>query len=450
MNALNASAVMPQFLLGACIDPRRVTSDIPQQDFLDGFMLPRGVCTLLSTAGGSGKTTSGLKLAIDLAARGRCELFGERHYIGPLRALVVLGEETADIVSRKLAHELPGGVQQFQEGVALGNLAVVSWLEYAMRQPTPEKLFDDKGALTDSGRQLWASVKQWRPDFVFFDTLSSLSDGDYLQDRVAYTTLRELNGLAAATGATVVMTAHLVKGGAGKVDEKATADDLISLSRGSAAMVNAARHAVVMIPAPSGAFPGLETQEGDDVWLAGVKSNVAPHLAGRTLPVIRSSARRTFSALSASGQAFSEMSADRDAAMVSDLEDYLFCLVKLAAESLQPFAERGAMSPASLYADLLAPALPAGATKRQVERATENLIRRELVKVARLTATGMPLLDVEGGPFADPDANLDPTTGKPPQFKKGAPDVGRLAERLGEELEQLRAGRGQKNQDRPF
>src|SRR5690606_29984637 len=99
-----------------------------------------------------------------------------RQYEVPLKVMLVLGEETGDMVARKLNFEIAGGLEHYKTADEAGRVALVSWIEHSMRQAKPEKLFADTGALTDSGKQLWKSIIEWRPDFVMFDTLSSLSD----------------------------------------------------------------------------------------------------------------------------------------------------------------------------------------------------------------------------------------------------------------------------------
>jgi hypothetical protein len=420
----------PDFIAQAMISPKDIREDIPPQSYIDGFMFPFATCTMLSTAGGSGKTTSGTGAAVTAAANGRFDFFGERQHERPMRSILVLGEETADMISRKLAFEIVDGIKLYRDASGNGNIAIISWLEYGMRSTeAPEKIFEEKGSLTEQGRKLFAALKTFKPDFVFFDTLSSLSDGDYLSDRVAYTTIRELNSLAAATGAAVVMTAHLVKGGAAKIDSTSSADDMIALSRGSAAMINAARHAIVLVPANSGDFPGINIDDGDQIWRAGVKSNIGFPLANCTFPVVRSSKRRTFLAMYGGNQTFAEKDKEHATNMIRLLERYMFHAIRLAAESLQPFAECGKMSPEGLCKDLLMPIMPNGASPFLVARAVDNLIRKQEVCPARSTASGGMILDVEGGPFAAPDHHLD-QAGKPPKFKPGAADIQRLADRI--------------------
>jgi hypothetical protein len=434
MNAFTASirpaaAEIPAFLRAAMLTSKDISAAVKPQEYIDGYMLPFGACTVLATAGGSGKTTSSIGGAVSVASSGDFHLFGHRQHGRPLKTVLVFGEETPDMIARKLHHELPGGYSAFRAAEALGNVIIISWSTFISGRATPEKIWSEKGDLTESGRELFDAIEAYKPEFVLFDTLSSLSDGDYMQDRVAYSTMRTLNNLTHKTGAAGIITSHLVKGGASKVDEKSCADDLIALSRGSAALVNAARHAIVLVPSPAGAFPGVQRKEGESVWMCGVKSNLGFAGAGSVFPVIRSTDLRTFTAFSAAGGSVAEEADAADKMMVRVLEDYLLGLIHYAAADMQPFAESGKMSPENLYGDLLAPVLPKGASAGQVKRAVDNLIRSEHVKVCRSTATGTPVLDVDGGPFANPELHLD-EKGKEPKFRKGAPDVRALADRV--------------------
>lgn len=314
---------IPSFIASAMLPAARVVKDIPEQDYIDGHMMPRGVCTILATAGGSGKTTASLSAALKSSLDGSFDLFGSRRHSRPLRCIAIYGEETTQTITRKIVHELKA-YDAFHQATASGNLAIISWLEYAGKLATPERVFGDTGALTEAGKRLFAALREWQPDFVMLDTLSSLSDGDYLSDRIAYTTLRELNNLAAATDAAVVLTAHLVKGGAGKISAQSSSDDLIALSRGSAALVNAARHAIVLVPAPEGAYSGLDDiAPGDQIWMCGVKSNIGFGGANTTFPTIRSSALRTFTTVTTAGRNLAEDLGERDRRMVKVLEEYL-------------------------------------------------------------------------------------------------------------------------------
>lgn len=424
-----ARTEIPAFLRAAMLTSKELAASVRPQEYIDGHMLPFGACTVLATAGGSGKTTSSIGGAVSVASTGDFHLFGHRRHGRALKTVLVFGEETPDMIARKLHHELPGGYPAFRAAEALGNVVIISWATFISSRATPEKIWSEKGDLTESGRELFDAIEAYGPEFVLFDTLSSLSDGDYMQDRVAYSTMRTLNNLTHKTGAAGIITSHLVKGGASKVDEKSCADDLIALSRGSAALVNAARHAIVLVPSPAGAFPGVQRREGESVWMCGVKSNLGFSGAGSVFPVIRSTDLRTFTAFSAAGGSVAQEAAETDRAMVKTLEDYLYGLIMYAAADLQPFAESGKMSAENLYSDLLAPVLPRGVSAGQVKRAVDNLIRAEHVKVCRSSATGTPVLDVDGGPFASPHLHLD-EKGKEPKFRKGAPDVRALADRV--------------------
>lgn len=90
------------------------------------------------------------------------------------------------------------------------------------------------------------------------------------------------------------------------------------------------------------------------------------------------------------------------------------------------------MSPEKLYTDLLAPVLPDGATQLQVAKAVDNLIRSQRITVARTSATATGLLDVPGGPFANPELHL--SDGKEPKFRRGAPPIAELIDQVRDEL----------------
>lgn len=71
---------IPSFIASAMLPAARVVKDIPEQDYIDGHMMPRGVCTILATAGGSGKTTASLSAALKSSLDGSFDLFGSRRH----------------------------------------------------------------------------------------------------------------------------------------------------------------------------------------------------------------------------------------------------------------------------------------------------------------------------------------------------------------------------------
>lgn len=418
---------IPDELQMANINDDQVSANVPDQDFIDGYMLPCGACTMLSTAGGSGKTTAGMSAGIRSACNGMFEFFGSREHHKPLRVVLVYGEETGEMISRKIVREM-GLLDEYHTARESGRLSIISMIDFMKHATNPERIFDEAGALTETGRSIFSGIRKYSPDFIMFDTLSSLSDGDYLQDRVAYTTLRELNGLAADTNAAMIMTTHLVKGGASKITATSNGDDLISLSRGSAAITNAARHAVVLVPAPEDAYTSIEVEQGDQRWMCGVKSNMDFPDAGKAFPIIRSQSKRTFTR-HINGVDADSQNRDNERRIIRAVRERLVPIVRVSAFHLSPFAESGNMSLPVKFETLLAGVMPKGATRRHIKIAQEELVKEGALVIARNSAVSTPLMDVPGGPFANPEDNLDDDD-KPPKFRKGVPPIAEILQAL--------------------
>ena len=435
------SATAPSLLQRMSLTAAQVAEDLPPQQYLDGLAIPENAMSFFFTDGGSGKSTGSRKAGIEAAATGRFHFLGERIHDRPLRVVLVYGEETQENIIHSI-QSIPGCKRNFLDAQRLGRLAVISLQDYLLDMPSPERVFGENGMPTTFGKELFSSIAEFAPDLFVLDTLTSLADTEYLDGISARNTVSFLNSFCSRNRCAGMGFGHLTKGIGAKLTENVNPAELIASARGSAMLVNSARHFGVMVPAPKGMYSNMSLDDpADQLWIGTFKTNLTGcDLAFRIFPAIRDASEKTISAVVDPTTTLSERMEKYDDLMVEDLEDYLLCLVKLAAESLQPFAESGRMSPGALHADLLAPALPAGATKRHVDAAIDNLIRRELVKVARTSATGTPLLDVGGGPFANPELHL--VDGKPPQFRKGAPDIGLLAERLGNEVEVLREARG--------
>ncbi len=410
-------------------------------ELIDGMLLPRGVCTALFTAPGAGKTTSELTAAVVSATSAVFGMFGLREHERPLRSLLVLGEDTKQTLRNALANAPAFGPGEIQDAVDSGRVVFLPLLDTAKGFDDPE-LFGEDGKLTDHGRALFREIRASGPwDFVVFDTLTSLSASEYLDRRSSYATTNALNQLASETNSAVVYNGHLTKtGGAGSLKSDCSAADVLGLAAGSGGLLGAARNALVLARRPQGLFENVEVDPGDEVLVGACKSNVTGRWNGKLFPVVRDMQQGVLRAVDRDGVPLLQADEHEEKRVSEYLNEMLPLLIEACAEAptYQALSSTGSVRPGVLAQGSLSPLFGMGTTA-QVDRAMARLVKRGLVVEVRQSEKATPMYDVPGGPFASPDLHLDPETGKPPKFRKGAPDAQHLAARILELRERAEA-----------
>lgn len=405
-----------------------------KMDFLDGMLIPRGVCTGLFTAPGLGKTTSQLTTAIAGATSRVFPLFGSREHDRPLRTLLVLGEDTRQTLRNSLANAPSFGPSEVQDAADAGNAVFLPLLDTASHIEEPE-IFGEDGNLTEHGKILFREIKISGPwDFIVFDTLTSLSASEYLDRRSSYATTNALTKLASATNAAVLYNGHLTKGGgSGQLKSDCSAADVYGLAAGSGGLLGAARNMIVIVRRPQGVFENVESDPGDEVLLGACKSAVNPRWNGRLFPVIRDTREGVLRAVDRDGVPLLQADEHEELQVAQYLHELLPLLIEACAEApnFQALSSTGSVRPGVLAQGTLSPIFDMGTTA-QVDRAMSRLVREGRVVEVRQSEKATPMYDVPNGPFASPDRHLDPETGKPPKFRKGAPDAAHLAARIAE------------------
>lgn len=403
-------------------------------ELLDGMLLPRGVCTALFTAPGAGKTTSELTAAVVSATSATFPMFGLREHERPLRSLLVLGEDTKQTLRNALANAPAFGPAEVQDAVDSGRVVFLPLLDTAKGFDDPE-LFGEDGKLTGHGRSLFREIKQSGPwDFVVFDTLTSLSASEYLDRRSSYATTNALNQLASELDAAVIYNGHLTKtGGTGSLKSDCSAADVLGLAAGSGGLLGAARNALVLARRPQGMFENVEVDPNDEVLVGACKSNVTGRWNGKLFPVVRDMQEGVLRAVDRQGVPLLHADEHDEREVAAYLHELLPLLVEACAEAphFQALSSTGSVRPGVLATGSLSALFERGTTA-QVDRAMARLVREGAVVEVRQSEKGTPMYDVPGGPFASPDLHLDPETGKPPRFRKGAPDAAHLAGRIQE------------------
>lgn len=393
------------FLNSACIPPELITATSAPQAYLDDFAIPCGFPTLFGVAGGSGKTTALMRAAITAASTGEFPLFGMKKHDRPLRCVLVFGEESSDGLGKKIAHELKA-IEHYKAGITSGNLKMISWEEFMDKQEQPQPIFDkEAGALTEAGEKLFKDLIDFRPDFVVFDTLKSLSQADYNMDTTAYRTMSELRKLARRSGAAVVMTTHLTKAGQDKITPDSNPGDMLALLKGSGSLVDASRHTIVLLPAKRDAYKNIEVTDKDLAMMTAVKTNVPGcDLNAAIFPSIRSSEQRTFVAVDGTGKPLIKVHTEAKTALRGILHNNLPNYIKLAAQIRRPFAisQKSATSVETLSRAALAEFFPENIDAQMVSGVLEELEAQNIISRCTTGRTGTGgVWDVPEGDYAN-------------------------------------------------
>ncbi|MEA5159961.1 AAA family ATPase [Cereibacter johrii] len=429
----NNVGVFPELFSKMQFDLGLLDREPRPMELIDGHLIPRATTTIIATNPGSGKSTSTIRSCASASATGLWTMFGTRQHDRPLRCAVVLGEDNARTFEGVLA-SLPADTRHhLRVGVEQQRLMISPFRTFTKTQAQSD-LLGANGKLTELGDTLFRAMRQFRPDVMVFDTISSLSECSYLARTEAYATMNALNDIAEDCDSALLLMMHLTKTGSEKLDEKSTAEDLTREISGSAGLVGAARHAIAMARAPRGKFENVELHhEKDELWMCGVKTNVVPGAANKLFPVIRDYEQRVLRTTSMEGTPLVDYDTTIEASVMADLKAELPLFIMAAAELRSPFpqSQKNKFSLELQVTGSLSGVLPK-ATAGQISRALADLERdQKVVACKSARANGAVVWDVPGGAFARESDYETFTKGKL-SFCKGAPDAIRLAERVEE------------------
>ena len=238
----------------------------------DSGVLPRGKVGLVLAEGGAGKTMALCQLALAVASHEPAPWVGCFTVPEQGRVLLLLGEEDADEVRRRLynARRATGAPLPEPRSIIVVPLAGL---------PCPMVEADDRGLPIDAPFLTWvrAYMKDAGPfALVIVDPLSRFAGLDAEVDNAAATRfVQALESIASDSGATVVVAHHtnkLARGGGARMSGAS--------ARGSSAIVDGVRWAAAL------SSERLEASDGDHpelVTLSIVKSNYARKAAPVTL-----------------------------------------------------------------------------------------------------------------------------------------------------------------------
>ncbi|WP_237061426.1 AAA family ATPase [Loktanella sp. M215] len=429
-NAQPTKARLSYFIKNG-IDPKSLMRTCPPQEYVDGFLIPVGVCTVVAMKGSAGKTTAFVHAGINAAATGIMDLFGLRNHDKPQRMVLVLGEESPLMFNQRLSNVLPDGAfDRYITACESGMIEVVCYREAKRNMVTPDHMINAEAKLSDGGVELFDAIIELNPDIVVFDTLTSLCGANQTDDTMVYSVIDILDDFASKAKCAVILTSHLTKDGLKKIDETTTSDELIATMRGSAALVNASRHSIVMVPASKGMYENIKIDKGDSLWVCAVKSNIGHPKNGETFPVIRSKKRMTFVATAPDGKPIGEVMELEEAAMLRRLRPYVYHAVKIAAERGMPYAGRGQNGIVAQSDKIVKELLPEGSTSKMVSMLVDEMTGT-LLTICRTNPKDIGVLDVIGGPYNE----NDPDTGKFRTYISGAPDVLGMAAFINEQVD---------------
>lgn len=236
-------------------------ADPPEREYLlhhpDGRgLLPRGKVGLLSAAGGTGKTTALVQLAVAVATRGRW--FG--HYVigknAGARVMMLLGEEDADEVRRKLFYTCRDlGLDRVQLAEVEARVVALPLAGHAL----PLLLHSKDGNLTGSvhGEALHERLQQgddW--GLVVIDPISRFTGVNIESDNVIATRyVQELERFAGVPGEpTVLAVGHTSK----QARREGSADQ-----RGVTGLFDAVRWAATLNTSPADGTVEFEVKKNN-------------------------------------------------------------------------------------------------------------------------------------------------------------------------------------------
>ena len=248
-------------------------SKIPHRKWLYGIDLIRGEVTFLAAPGGAGKTALAIGRAIEIATG--IEILEEKIYQAhPLKVLFINGEDGGNEIARRIwafslahAHKLAGQ--------NLDRLYVAGTDDARVQRLSFLKTEKNLSTLNpDAFQVLKSALETLQPDLLVLDPLVAFcGSGDINASAVVAPVIRELKRLATESNCAVLIIHHTRKGG-----EKDNAEAI----SGSAAMVNLARRALMVVPMTvdeATKFGVLPSERWRYFKLVDAKSNFAPRSA---------------------------------------------------------------------------------------------------------------------------------------------------------------------------
>lgn len=378
-------------LLDMQINPDDVREGaVGEQEFLDGMVLPCETFSLVSLDGASGKSTSSRKAGLSAAARGHWTMFGTKQHPKPLRVAMIFGEETKKQIIRSII-AIPGALEDYNAAISSGRLLIVSMPDYLMTAPKPQAIFDDKGYLSDFGSEFFRDLGRFDPDVLIIDTITSVSDSEFLDTISPRNMMNALNAFCDRHGCTGIGYMHLVKDAAGKISETSSPDEYLSLARGSGMLRNVARSQVVATRAPKGLYSGITTENvRDEIWVGTTKCNlVGADYNHKLFPILRDATDMILTA-HIGGRSLAEDVEVANRAATRELMEYLPHLIRAASDDFKPFAisPRNKMSLQFLLTGSLSSLIDATLSPSLITSALEALVAEGKIVICSNTRSG--------------------------------------------------------------
>lgn len=240
-NNLNEREALSAFDLEAA-KPIYYPVGMPAREFagpqIDGgaHLFPMKAISLLVALGGNGKTTYAIKAASHIAAGKPYD--GSN--IQQRKVIVFNVEENQDELNRKYGAAVNGWTDAEREAAA-DNLRLISCLNMDARLTC----FDGRQASgTGLAEKMIDAAQTFGAEVVVIDHLQGFVSGDLNLSDTATALSREANKIVSATGAAVIIAAHIAK-------HNINAQGVDSgFTTGSLAFENAARQVIGIIPMP--------------------------------------------------------------------------------------------------------------------------------------------------------------------------------------------------------